>query len=81
MATWLAIHFKVLIISIIISNVTLEQINKNVLMIKKELDEIKELLEESNLELRDDVKKSIEESRNRSVSQFKTQKDIEKRFL
>lgn len=63
------------------TEITLEQVNKNVLNMKKELDEIKELLEESNLELTDEVKTKIEESRKRPISEFKTQEDIEKKFL
>lgn len=61
--------------------VTLEQINKNILTLKKDVDELKELIAESSLELTDSVKAQIEESRKRPVSQFKTQKDIEKKFL
>lgn len=63
------------------ANITLEQVNKNVILIKKELDNIKEILEEDNLELRDEVKVQIEESRKRNISKFKTQEEIEKRFL
>lgn len=60
---------------------TLEQVNKNILDLKEEVDEIKELLEESCLELTDEVKAKIEESRRRSPSEFKSQEDIEKKFL
>ena len=63
------------------AEVTLEQVNKNILVLKKEVDEIKELLEESNLELKDEVKAQIEESRKRPISEFKTQEEIEKKFL
>ncbi len=62
-------------------SVTLEQVNKNVLLLKKEIDEIREMLEEANLELTDDVKKEIEASRKRSVSEFKSQDYMEKKFL
>ena len=62
-------------------NVTLNHVNRNVLILKKELDEIKELLEESTLELKDDVKTKIEESRKRPISEFKTQEEMEKKFL
>jgi len=61
--------------------VTLEQINENILEMKKDIEEIKELLEESNLELRDEVKTQIDESRKRHISEFKTQDEIEKKFL
>ena len=63
------------------TEVTLEQVNKNVLSLKKEVDEIKELLEESNLELTGEVKAQIEESRKRSPTEFKSQEEIEKKFL
>ena len=63
------------------TKVTLELVNKNVLTLKKELDDIKELIEESGLELTDEVKAQIEESRKRPISEFKTQEEIEKKFL
>lgn len=44
---------------------TLEQINENVLSVKKELDDIKE----------------IEASRKRPATEFKTQEYMEKKFL
>ena len=63
------------------AQVTLEKVNENVLILKKEVDEIKEMIEESGLELKDEVKAHIEESRKRSVSEFKSQEEIEKKFL
>ena len=63
------------------TEVTLERINKNVLELKKELDDIKEMLEESSLELTEGVKLSIKESRKRPASVFKTQEAIEEKFL
>lgn len=63
------------------AEVTLEQVNKNILIVKKEIDEIKELIKESNLELKDEVKAQIKKSRKRPVSEFKTQEEIEKKFL
>lgn len=62
-------------------NVTLNQVNENVLTIKKELADIKVLLEESNLELKDEIKTAIKDSRKRPISEFKTQEEIEKKFL
>lgn len=61
--------------------VTLEKVNENVLILKREMDEIKEMIEESDLELKDEVKMQIEESRKRPVSEFKSQEEIEKKFL
>ena len=63
------------------SEVTLQEVNENILSLKREMDDIKELLEEANLELRDEVKLQIEESRKRPVSEFKSQKELEKKFL
>ena len=63
------------------AEVTLKKINENIIGLKKELDYIKEILEESNLELRDEIKKQIDESRKRPISDFKTQDEIEKKFL
>ena len=62
-------------------NVTLNQVNLNVLDLKKELDYIKLLIEESDLELKDEVKSAIKESRKRPISGFKTQEEIEDKFL
>ena len=62
-------------------SVTLKQINNNILSLKKELDNIKEMIEESSLELADDVKKEIEASRRRPVSEFKSQDHMEKKFV
>ena len=62
------------------AQVTLEQVNKNILVLKQEVDEIKEMLEESKLEFTDEVKAQIEESRKRPASEFKSQEDIEKKF-
>ncbi len=63
------------------TTVTLEKINENILSLKQELDGIKELLEESRLELRDEVKAEIRESRKRQPSTFKSQEEMEKKFL
>ncbi|MEK6812937.1 MAG: hypothetical protein AABX86_02365 [Nanoarchaeota archaeon] len=61
--------------------VTLEQVNKNILDLKKELDEMKEILEESQLPLTQKVQQQLALSRKRHFSQFKTQTEIEKKFL
>ena len=63
------------------AKVTLEQVNRNILVLKEEMDEVKQLLVESNLELTDEVKSQIEESRKRPSSEFKSQEEIEKKFL
>ncbi len=63
------------------TTVTLTQVNENILSLKKEVDQIKELLSEYSLELSEEAKTQIIESRKRPASEFKTQKEIEKRFL
>ncbi|MBS3060936.1 MAG: hypothetical protein J4432_05535 [DPANN group archaeon] len=62
------------------STVTLEQINNGILDIKQELDEIKDYLEEEQMELSDETKKRIQESRSRPISEMKTQKEIEEKY-
>ncbi len=62
-------------------NITLEDVNENVLNLKKEVAEIKELLEENNIELSDNIKNRIIESRKKPISEFKTQEYIERKFL
>ncbi|MBU2615855.1 MAG: hypothetical protein KKC19_02015 [Nanoarchaeota archaeon] len=61
--------------------ITLKQVNENVIGLRRELEKIKDFLEESNFELNEDVKSEIEESRKRSLTEFKTQEEIEKKFL
>jgi len=63
------------------ANITLNQINNNILTLKREVDDIKGLLEESNMELSDKVKTEIEKSRKRNIFEFKTQEEMEKKFL
>ncbi len=62
-------------------NLALDNINKNLVLLRREVETIKEILEEDNLELADDVKREIEESRKRSISEFISQKEMEKKFL
>ena len=63
------------------SDVTLETVNRNVLSLKQELDGIKELLEEAGLPLQEEVKIQINESRRRPSAEFKTQEEMETKFL
>ncbi len=62
-------------------SITLEEINENIIGLKREMDEIKGFLEEDRLDLSAEVKSRIEESRKRPISEFKTQEEIEKKFL
>jgi hypothetical protein len=61
-------------------NVTLEQVNRNILKLKEELDGIKDLLEERDLELEDDVIEEIKDSRNRSEDELVSHEDMRKEF-
>jgi len=60
--------------------VTLELVNQNIMELKAEVDEIREILEESQLELNDEVKAAIEESRKRPASEFVSHEEVKKRF-
>ena len=51
------------------AQVTLEQINRNLIDLKKDLEEIKEYMRE-DFELADNVKKEIEEAKKTSRSKF-----------
>ncbi len=59
---------------------SLEQINENVLALKKRVEEMKELLIEDELELSDEVVKEIEESRKKPESSFVSHEDIMAEF-
>ncbi|MBI4043595.1 MAG: hypothetical protein HY393_02190 [Candidatus Diapherotrites archaeon] len=63
------------------SETELKQISSKVDAIQKELHEFKELFEEAQFELNDETKAQIKESRNRAHSEFKSQKEMEKKFL
>jgi hypothetical protein len=63
------------------ASATIDDVNKNVLLLGKRLRMIEAVLEENDLELREEVKSAIEESRNRASSEFKTQEEIEEEFL
>ena len=63
------------------STATLEQVNENILAVKQELDEIKDYIKEESMELSDETKNKIDESRKRHISEMKTQEEIERKFL
>ncbi len=58
--------------------VSLETLNKNVLNLMKVVEEMKELLVEDDLEVRDEVIGEIEEAKKRE--KFHSQEDVEKMF-
>lgn len=59
--------------------VTLEQIHKDLIGLKKEIEHLKTLIEE-DFELSDDVVKEIEESRKRPSQEFISQDDMREEF-
>ena len=60
-------------------NVTLEQINENIMELRKDIEEIKEYVRE-DFELADDVTKEIEEAKKTPRSEFIKHEDVVKRF-
>jgi hypothetical protein len=59
---------------------SLDKINDNLAALRKDVDRIKEILSESEMELQDDVKAAIDESRKRDISEFKAHSELEKKF-
>jgi len=59
--------------------ITLEQINENILELKKYIEEIKEYLQE-DFELADDLKKEIEEAKKTPRSKFIKHEDVVRRY-
>ena len=59
--------------------VTLEEINQNIIGLKKEIEGLKEYVHE-DFELADDLKKEIEEARKTSRSKYIKHEDVRKRF-
>ena len=60
-------------------NITLEQINENIIELKKDVEEIKEYMRE-DFELADDVKEEIKEAKKTPRSEFIKHEDVVKRF-
>lgn len=61
--------------------VTLEKIHDDILSIKKDMNTIKIFFEEDDLELSDEIKKQITDSRNTPLSKMVPQSEVEKEFL
>ena len=61
------------------AQVTLEQINKNLLDLKKDVEELKEYMRE-DYELDDNVKKEIEEAKKTPRSEFIKLETLKKRL-
>jgi len=61
--------------------ISLESVNKNILGLKKMMEEMKEILMEDELELSEEVIKEIEDGKNADESDFISQEDVETEFL
>lgn len=59
--------------------VTLEQINKNIVELRKDVEELKEYIHE-DFELADDLKSEIEEAKNTPHSKYIKHEDVVKKF-
>lgn len=60
---------------------TQETLRKEVEDLKKEVRSLKDMIEEQNAELSDEAKDAVEKSRKKDVSKFKSQEEIESKFL
>lgn len=61
-------------------NITLEEVYRSLIDLKKEIFEIKIILEEKNLELAEDVIEEIRESRMRPLNTFVSHEEMTKEF-
>ena len=61
-------------------HITIEHVNKNILLLQREIHRIRKLLEEKELVLEDDVIEDIEESRERSGEDFISHEEMKKEF-
>lgn len=61
------------------AQITLEQIHKDMIGMKKEMEHLKTLIKE-DYELADDVVTEIEESRKRPINEFVSHDDMKKEF-
>lgn len=63
------------------TSISLEKIYEDLILVKKDVRHIMETLDEDSLELGESVKSRIKLSRTKSISNFKTQGQMEKKFL
>ncbi len=63
------------------AEVTLKDIHKDLLSIKKDVNKIMIYFEEDDLELSDEIKKQIAISRKTPISQMISQNEVETEFL
>jgi hypothetical protein len=61
--------------------VNLEELNANILALRKIVEKMSEIILEDNLELSDEVVAEIEASRNAPECDFISQEDVEAEFL
>ena len=60
--------------------VSLNEINKNLILLIKEMKIIKEIVEESCLDVSDEVVEEVENSRKRSKDKFVSHEEMKKEF-
>jgi len=61
-------------------NVTLNQINRNVLLLRKEIERVANIVEESYLEIDDKIEGEVNESRGRDSKEFVSHEEMKKEF-
>jgi hypothetical protein len=61
--------------------VSLKDISKDLKALRKEVKEIRDYIEEGGLELSDEAREQIRDSRKRDKKEFLSQEEIEKKFL
>lgn len=61
-------------------HITIAQVNRNILLLQREIHRIRELLEEKELVLEDDVIEDIGESRERPKKDFISHEEMKKEF-
>ncbi|MFH1290088.1 MAG: hypothetical protein ABIH92_01640 [Nanoarchaeota archaeon] len=61
-------------------NVTLDQVNRNILLLRKEIKRVASIVEESHLEIDDEVESEVRESRGRDRSELISHEEMKKEF-
>ncbi|MBU0907436.1 MAG: hypothetical protein KKE05_04755 [Nanoarchaeota archaeon] len=61
-------------------NVTLEQVNKNIILLRQEIQKVAEIVEESYLDIEDDLDYEIEESRKNDRKKLISHEEMKKEF-
>lgn len=62
-------------------HLSLEHIHKDILVLARDVEKIRMIVEEDDLELSDETKRLLEEARKVPESELISQEEVEKRFL